>query len=587
MDELVTGTRIDIEALNREGRVLFEAERFLEARSVFALAARMPAARGAALNVAQCDLRLGLADKAAAAARRLLAEDHAFAPAWEVLAEALAASGNHAEALETLQHGVALVPGAAPLWRRLGDLQQRAKTYEAARTSYEQASRRDPGDLHSLAALVALKRALYDWDGLEVLSSRVRASVLAGHGAIQPLAFLAEGAAPAEQRLCAEAWIRTRVKRSRDLPARIRSTGQPRIGFVSYGFGAHPTVILTSAVIEAMCGMGADLHLFCTGPNDATAYRTRLEASAPVYDVADLDPYALSERIRGLGVDLLVDLDGYSRERLPSVFALRPARLQLAWLGFPGTTGGEFFDFVIADRFVLPPWLATHFTEPVAWLPRCYQPNDPTRVIAAPAPRRVYGLPEHGMVYACFNTPQKIDPRSFARMARVLRSVEGSVLWLLEGPGEGTSRLREEAEKEGISPERLVFMARAGHADYLSAYRHADLFLDTEHYNAHTTASDAMWAGCPVLTRPGVTFASRVAGSLNHHAGLESLNATDDDAFVAKAIRFAQDPAFRRDILKRLELARRQSPLFDATGFARDLLGLFDRLLAGATSGTN
>jgi predicted O-linked N-acetylglucosamine transferase (SPINDLY family) len=158
---------------------------------------------------------------------------------------------------------------------------------------------------------------------------------------------------------------------------------------------------------------------------------------------------------------------------------------------------------------------------------------------------------------------------------------------LLEGPGEGTSRLREEAAKEGISPERLVFMARTGHADYLAAYRHADLFLDTEHYNAHTTASDAMWAGCPVLTRPGVTFASRVAGSLNHHAGLESLNATDDDAFVAKAIRFAQDPAFRRHILKRLELARRQSPLFDAAGFARDLLGLFDRLLAGATSGTN
>jgi predicted O-linked N-acetylglucosamine transferase (SPINDLY family) len=326
--------------------------------------------------------------------------------------------------------------------------------------------------------------------------------------------------------------------------------------------------------------MGADLHLFCTGPNDGTAYRDRLEAAAPVHDVAGLDVPGFADKVRSLGVDVLVDLDGYSRERLPSVFALRPALLQLAWLGFPGTTGADFFDYVVADRFVLPQALSKHFTEPVAWLPRCYQPNDPTRIVPEPLPRKAYGLPEGGMVFVCFNAAQKLNPSSFSRMLEVLKAVPDSVLWLLEGPGGGRQRLCNAAAAAGVGAHRLVFMPRSGHADYLAAYRHADLFLDTEHYNAHTTASDAMWAGCPVLTKPGDTFASRVAGSLNHHAGLAELNAADDADFVAKAMRFATDESYRSTVTSRLRWARSHSSLFDPSGFASDFLTLVDRLLA-------
>lgn len=587
MDTGVVETDVDADALNREGQGLFDAGLFAEARVCFAEAARRPGARGSMLNVAQCDIRMKRFDDAIAVTKQLLAVDSSFVPAWEVLAEALAAEGHEAEAIGTLQQAAALAPRAGFIWRRLGHMQQRAAAYEEARTSYRRALELDDTDTTSLAALVALKRALCDWSGLALLSARLRSTVREGRGAVQPLAFLGEGAGADEQRLCAETWIRQRVRPVAPVPLRAKSGGRARIGFVSYGFGAHPTAILTSAVIEELSSMGVDLHLFCTGPNDGTAYRRRLEAAAPIHDVEGLSVSEFAACVRGLGVDVLVDLDGYSRERLPSVFAQRPARLQLAWLGFPGTTGAEFFDYVVADRFVLPPAMARHFAEPVAWLPRCYQPNDTTRRIPVPLPRSAYGLPDRGMVFVCFNAPQKLNPRSFARMLKVLDAVPDSTLWLLEGPGEGKRRLREAAAEGGVAPDRLVFLPKKGHADYLAAYRHADLFLDTEHYNAHTTASDAMWAGCPVLTRPGDTFATRVAGSLNHHAGLGELNVADDEAFVATAVRFAGDEVFRTGLLDRLQRAKAHSPLFDANGFARDLLALFDRLLAGPSAGRN
>ncbi|WP_448102751.1 O-linked N-acetylglucosamine transferase, SPINDLY family protein [Luteibacter jiangsuensis] len=573
-------TETETDKLNRLGRGLFDAGRYVEARTRFELAARHPAARGAALNVAQCDIQLSRFDDAVSAANRLLDNDPSFVPAWEVLAEGLAAVGRETDAMEALKHALALAPGAGKLWRRLGHLQQRVLAYEPARESYQNAVKLDASDTTSLAALVALKRALCDWSDLGQLSERLRASVRARHGAVQPLAFLGEGVGAEEQRLCAEAWIGKRVKQNPARVIRERSGGRPRIGFVSYGFGAHPTAILASAVIEAMCSTGADLHLFCTGPNDGTAYRDRLEAAAPIHDVAGLDVPGFADKVRSLGVDVLVDLDGYSRERLPSVFALRPALLQLAWLGFPGTTGADFFDYVVADRFVLPQALCKHFTEPVAWLPRCYQPNDPTRIVPEPLPRKAYGLPEGGMVFVCFNAAQKLNPSSFLRMLEVLKAVPDSVLWLLEGPGNGKQRLCDAAAVAGVGVHRLVFMPRRGHADYLAAYRHADLFLDTEHYNAHTTASDAMWAGCPILTRPGDTFASRVAGSLNHHAGLAELNAADDAEFIATAVRFATDESFRSTVTSRLRWARSHSSLFDPSGFASDFLALVDRLLA-------
>jgi predicted O-linked N-acetylglucosamine transferase (SPINDLY family) len=215
----------------------------------------------------------------------------------------------------------------------------------------------------------------------------------------------------------------------------------------------------------------------------------------------------------------------------------------------------------------------------------CFQPSDTQRAIA-PAPSRAEcGLPERthsgGVVYCCFNNSYKLNPTSFARMMTVLRGVPGSVLWLLSGPGRADDRLREAAQAAGIDPTRLVFMRKLPHAEYLARYRHADLFLDTHPYNAHTTASDALWAGCPVLTCPGETFASRVAGSLNHHLGMEAMNAADEQSFVAHAIQLGNDPTALAALREELARCReRKEGLFDMAAFAENFVSAAEEMRA-------
>jgi predicted O-linked N-acetylglucosamine transferase (SPINDLY family) len=202
-----------------------------------------------------------------------------------------------------------------------------------------------------------------------------------------------------------------------------------------------------------------------------------------------------------------------------------------------------------------------------------------------PPPREACGLPADGIIYACFNASYKLNPRSVTRMLHVLAGVPGSVLWLLQGPGRMADRLREVAQSMGVAPSRLVFMEKLPHRDYLARYRHVDLFLDTEDYNAHTTASDALWAGCPVLTRPGETFASRVGGSLNHHLGMPEMNVPDDAAFVMKAVRYGRDANYRAAIKAKLLKQRLESELFDIKSFARDFEDLLLRMAAHRRAG--
>jgi predicted O-linked N-acetylglucosamine transferase (SPINDLY family) len=279
---------------------------------------------------------------------------------------------------------------------------------------------------------------------------------------------------------------------------------------------------------------------------------------------------AIAQGIRDAGIDLLFDLRGWGGGGAPEVLALRPAPLQINWLAYPGTSGAPWIDYVIGDAFALPDALAAHYSERVLRLQRAFQPSDDSRRVGMPPSRRDCGLPEHGTVFCCFNNSYKLTPRSMARMLAVLRQVPDSVLWLLSGPGQADARLREAARRAEVDPARLRFMPKLAHADYLARYRHADLFLDTHPYNAHTTASDALWAGCPVLTCPGATFASRVAGSLNHHLQLPAMNAADDRVFVETAIALGNDPQALAALRATLAQRRSDTGLFDMAGFARD-----------------
>jgi predicted O-linked N-acetylglucosamine transferase (SPINDLY family) len=248
--------------------------------------------------------------------------------------------------------------------------------------------------------------------------------------------------------------------------------------------------------------------------------------------------------------------------------------VQVSWLAYPGTSGAPFIDYLIADRYVIPEASRRFYSEAIAWLPRCYQPSDTTRMVGAPPPRAAFGLPDGPTVFASFNNSWKLNAASFSRMCAVVREVPNSVLWLLDYGRDANARLREAARVRGLDPQRLAFSPALPHLQHLARYQLADLFLDTNPYNAHTTASDAIWAGCPVLTRPGETFESRVAGSLNQHLGMPELIARDDKAFIDTAIRFGNDHSVLAALRARLASQRETSGLFDMQAYAEDFAAL-------------
>ncbi|MEZ0469457.1 tetratricopeptide repeat protein [Luteimonas salinilitoris] len=541
------------------------------------------------------ELDAGDARNGAAAAQRALQLAPGHPEALARLGRAQWMLGRHAEAADSLRAAARQAPQHPGIAVWLGHALEDAGDAEGANDAYAQAHALAPEHPLIAAHLLAWRRRLCDWRDLERLSRQVRDAVRAGHGVVEPFAFLSEDATPAEQLQCARLRARALSERIRTLPpAPPRAANAPlRIGFLSNGFGAHPTGLLTAAFFEALAAQGTlETHLFALNRDDGSAVRQRLQRAAQrLHDVSGLAHAPIAQRIRETGIDVLFDMRGWGGGGAPEVLAMRPAPVQVNWLAYPGTSGAPWIDHVLADGFVLPDALAPHFSERVVRLPRCFQPSD-TRREVPPAPVRTdCGLPERaadggGVVFCCFNNSYKLNPRSTTRALAVLREVPGSVLWLLSGPGRADARLRAFAETQRVDPRRLVFMPKQPHAAYLARLQLADLFLDTEPYNAHTTASDALWVGCPVLTRPGDTFAARVAGSLNHHLGMDAMNVDGDEAFVARAITLGRDPQALAGL--RAELARRRehSGLFDMDGFAANFTDAV-RAMAGPERGTD
>lgn len=558
----------------------------LGAREAYAAATRAaPGYIGGWCNLAAAELALGDPVAAERAARAAAAHAPAHPEVLLVLGHALAAQRGFEAALDAYEAGARAAPHDARFAYHAGLMAEELGRPAVAAKAHARALELAPRLDQALAQLVFLRRRLCDWEGLDELSTRLGARVAEGAAGIAPFGFLAESAGPALQLRCAATHAAAIERATAPLRARLDLAHAPpvhgalRVGFVANGFGNHPTALLVVAFIEALRDEAVELHLFSTAADDGSALMQRLRAAAHAWhDVATATPEAIARRVRAAGIEVLVDVDGYCQGSRPEAFALRPAPVQVNWLAYPGTLGAPWIDYVIADRIVLPHALWPHFSERVAWLPRCFQPSDTTRQVATPAPRRHHGLPDDAVVYACFNNSYKLNPASFARLLAVLREVPAGVLWLLAGPEGTDDRLREAARHAGVAPERLVFGASLPHELHLARYAHADLFLDTAPYGAHTTASDAIWAGCPVLTRAGEVFAARVAASLNHHLGLPGLNARDDASFVADAVRLGKDAAERSVLRERVAERRARSGLFDMQAYARDFAILLQRM---------
>jgi predicted O-linked N-acetylglucosamine transferase (SPINDLY family) len=331
-----------------------------------------------------------------------------------------------------------------------------------------------------------------------------------------------------------------------------------------------------------------EVTAFSFGPEKQDAMRARVsKAFERFVDVRGLQDAGVAALARKLSVDIAVDLKGHTEDARPGIFAQRAAPVQVAYLGYPGTMGAGYMDYIIADATVIPEAHKEHYTEKVVWLPDSYQANDSTRPISSRTySRGLEGLPETGFVFCCFNANYKFLPGTFDAWMRILKHVQGSVLWLIEDNAEAVANLRKEAVRRGVDAGRLVFAGRLPQAEHLARQRLADLFLDTLPCNAHTTTSDALWAGLPVLTRSGETFAGRVAASLLKAVGLPELVVATQEAYEALAIALASDPARLAAIRRKLSAARLTSPLFDAARFAHNIeaayVAMHERHLAGA-----
>lgn len=504
--------------------------------------------------------------------RHVKAQVNQGAVLWEL--------GRHREALACYERALALEPLAGTYRNEAAALEELGEL-EAAVASYGRALALDPDGSFLLGDCRHARMQICDWAGLDADRARFASGLEQGRAVVSPFAALSLLDRPALQRQAAEIWARRECT-----PRRPAASIGPyprhekiRIGYFSADFRAHPLTALTAELFETHDRSSFELTAFSLGPEVRDAARARLEPAfdrfLPLAGESDTEVAALARRLE---IDIAVDLGGYTRGARPRIFALRAAPIQVSYLGFLGTMGASCSDYLIADPVIVPSPSIRHYTEQIAYLPS-YQPNDSRRVTAPRIlTRSELGLPLSGFVFCCFNAHYKINPETLTSWARILAAVPGSVLFLLGGNAAAERNLRCGAADRGVDGERLVFGPRLPFEEYLARYRAADLFLDTLPYNAGATASDALWAGLPVLTCCGQTFASRVAASLLTAAGLPELIASDRKRYEELAISLAADASHLAAIRDRLVTARRTAPLFDTAAFTRSLEALYRRM---------
>ncbi len=488
---------------------------------------------------------------------------------------ALTGLERHTEAEESYRRAVALDPGLAMARLSRAGALARMRRYAEAAADLERVVALDPKLAFAQGMLLEARMHCCDWRGFDALREDVIGGVRAGRRAADPFAFLAVSRSPHDQLRCARTWIDAWSPPA-PMPARpgtARRRDRIHVAYLSPDFREHAVALLSAGLFERHDRARFETTALSFGVDDGSPMRGRLERAFERFvDVRQRADHEIAALMRELDVDIAVDLAGLTGSARTGILALRPAPVQVNFLGYTGTMGAPYVDYIVADRTVIPEDERDGYSERVVWLPDTFQCNDALRPIAPSAPpRRDAGLPDDAFVFCSFNNAFKIAPDVFACWMRLLKAVDGSVLWLLEGSGEATANLRREAAATGVDPGRLVFAARAAPAEHLARHRLADLFLDTLPFNAHTTASDALWTGLPVVTCEGTTFAGRVAASLLRAVGLPELVTRTRDDYEALALRLATDRAALAALAAKLAANRSTAPLFDPQRFARHL----------------
>jgi protein O-GlcNAc transferase len=496
-----------------------------------------------------------------------------YAAAHNNLGIALKKQGKLGAAIQSYRQALVLEPDSAEGHNNLGiALQEQGKLDEAIE-SYKQALLIRPDFAHAEAQLLHQRQHICDWADFSELPA-VCARLGITSGALPPFLALPMEDSPQRQEIRSQKFAREQFEHTVTAPftrARVKSD-RVRIGYFSADFNNHATLLLISGMLREHDKTKFEIFAYGFGNVQADGLSERVQRKVDVFtDVTAFSDKAIVTLARKHKLDIAIDLKGYTAQARTGIFACRLAPIQINFLGYPGTMGAEFIDYIIADPTVIPEDQRQYYNEACIYLPHCYLPTDNQQVLATASTARVdYGLPETAFIFCCFNNNYKISPREFDIWMRVLSRVDGSYLWLLRSNRWTEQNLRSEAVKRGIDPDRLVFAEKAPYQDHLERHRHADLFLDTFNYNAHTTATDALWAGLPVVTKAGNQFAARVSASLLKAVGVPELITWREQDYEALVLHLANHPEQLAEIRNRLHRNRLAEPLFDSKKYTRD-----------------
>jgi len=487
------------------------------------------------------------------------------------------------EAIAHYDKALSLKPEYAGAWSNKGATLNDLKRYDEAIAHYDKALRLKPDIDWIYGSLIHTKMKICNWsdslDSLEIISKKV----MANQKVASPFTLLSLTDNAVLHKKSAEIYTQNKCPFNPVLGPILkhRKNEKIRVGYFSADFHNHATGYLMAELFELHDKNQFELVGFSFGPTANDEMRQRLEKSFDQFiEVSNKSDIEIAQLCRGLNIDIAVDLKGFTQDTRTGIFANRAAPIQVNYLGYPGTMGANYMDYIIADRIVIPVESQSCYSEKVVYLPNSYQVNDRKRLISEEQfTRQELALPENGFVFCCFNNNFKILPATFTGWMRILKSVDGSILWLLKDNPWVVENIKKEAQKQGVDGQRLVFAERMPLSEHLARHRQADLFLDTFPYNAHTTTSDALWTGLPVLTLMGQSFASRVAASLLSATDLPELITSTQEEYEALAVELALNPKKLADIKLRLVNNRLTTPLFDTPLFTKNIEAAYIKMM--------
>ena len=495
--------------------------------------------------------------------------------AWSNIAIAFKGIHNNVEALQSYEKAALLKPNFIDGYIKKGLILTDLKRYEEALAAYQQALQLDPEKDYLYGLTVYIKTLICDWSNYDQQLESIGSQLAQDKKVAVPFSLLALLDDEAAHLKAAQLFATDKFSENTLLgPIPKRFKGQKiRLGYFSADFRNHPVASLIAELFELHDRNQFELIGFSLGSDDSDEMRLRLKESFDQFiDVHGLSDQAVAQLARDLKIDIAIDLGGYTQDCRTSIFSYKAAPIQVNYLGYPGTMGAPYMDYIIADPTLIPPEKQQYYSEKIAYLPHTYQANDRKRKISTTSFKRSdFELPEDGFIFCCFNNNFKLTPHTLDSWCRILKAVEGSILWLYEGHEKTRSNLSKEFTKRGLAFERLIFAKRVPSDEHLARYQLADLFLDTLPYNAHTTTSDALWAGTPVLTLIGKTFAGRVAASLLKAIGMDELICKSIEEYESKAIELGNHPEKLKVIKQRLQANKEIAPLFNTLLFTKHI----------------